>query len=101
MVNNVNYSHYLNYINTKNEKHELALINNNIDMIAKQFGVAVLDRMDYVCEVENKECFAISVNLEKYFYDYGHHTLAGAAFFGNLLDRKNIWRKSLFKTSDY
>jgi peptidoglycan/LPS O-acetylase OafA/YrhL len=100
IVKKINRYYYQNYINTKHEKHELALINNNIDTIAKQYDVGVLERMDYVCEAENEECFAINENLEKYFFDYGHHTLQGAAFFGDLIDHNKIWQTLLFKASN-
>jgi peptidoglycan/LPS O-acetylase OafA/YrhL len=96
LVKKINRHYFQNYINTKHEKHDLTLINNNIDIIAEEQGVGVLDRIDYVCTPENKECFAINDKLEKYFYDYGHHTLQGAAFFGQWIDRNNIWKTSLF-----
>lgn len=47
-------------------------------------NVVVLDRMDYVCETHI--CYALNDQLEKYFFDYGHHTLAGARFFATRVD---------------
>ncbi|WP_299490228.1 acyltransferase family protein [uncultured Shewanella sp.] len=47
----------------------------------------VLNRMDYICNTINRLCYAMSDNYQKYFYDYGHHTLAGATFFGSRIDR--------------
>jgi peptidoglycan/LPS O-acetylase OafA/YrhL len=44
----------------------------------------VLDRMNYICE--NGKCYATNSNLEKYFYDEGHHTIKGAEFFGERVD---------------
>lgn len=49
----------------------------------------VLNRMDYVCDEDNSTCFAMDDNYQKYFYDYGHHTLEGAAFFGSRVDTIN------------
>ena len=51
--------------------------------------------MDYICEDELQQCHAINHRLEKYFYDYGHHTFAGAKFFGSRLDAKQIWLPEL------
>ncbi len=49
----------------------------------------VLDRMDYICDSRTGHCFMINKNLEKYFWDYGHHTLAGAEFYGARVDTIN------------
>ncbi|WP_445360332.1 acyltransferase family protein [Microbulbifer sp. EKSA005] len=61
-------------------------INSEIESIASQFEVRILDRMDYVCDEERERCFSIGRELDKYFYDYGHHTLKGAEFFGERVD---------------
>jgi len=55
--------------------------------IAKERNIPVLDRMDYVCDRANELCYGVNSNIEKLFYDYGHHTLAGARFFGKRLDQ--------------
>lgn len=47
-------------------------------------NAVILDRMDYVCDTQ--QCYALNDQLEKYFFDYGHHTLAGARFFGTRVD---------------
>ncbi|MEM7033741.1 MAG: hypothetical protein AAF629_29625, partial [Chloroflexota bacterium] len=39
-----------------------------------------------VCDKSLLRCFSISSDLEKYFYDHAHHTLAGASFFGRRVD---------------
>jgi peptidoglycan/LPS O-acetylase OafA/YrhL len=60
--------------------------NLRIRSIAKERNIPVLDRMDYVCDRAKKLCYGINDWMEKLFYDYGHHTLAGAKFFGWRLD---------------
>ena len=50
-------------------------------------GVIVLNRMDYICDTESQYCDAVGPDLEKYFYDYGHNTLAGAKKFAENIDR--------------
>ncbi|GIU46066.1 hypothetical protein TUM4438_21010 [Shewanella sairae] len=52
----------------------------------KHAGVMLLDRMDYVCNQQEQVCYAIDDDYQKYFYDYGHHTVAGASFFGTRVD---------------
>ena len=61
--------------------------NQRIRSIAKERNIPVLDRMDYVCDRANELCYGVNSNIEKLFYDYGHHTLAGARFFGKRLDQ--------------
>ncbi len=61
--------------------------NQRIRSIAKARNIPALDRMDYVCDRENGLCYGVNDNMEKLFYDYGHHTLAGARFFGKRVDR--------------
>ena len=58
--------------------------------------VQILDRMDYVCDRKNKRCFSMNNDFEKYFYDYGHHTLEGAQYFGNRVDKID-WLENLVR----
>ena len=48
----------------------------------------ILNRMDYVCN--NQNCEIVSANVEKYFFDGGHHTLSGARHFGKRIDENGI-----------
>jgi len=61
--------------------------NLEIERISESYpSVVVLDRMNYVCQKEIEKCFSADSNLNKYFYDYMHHTLDGAKFFGKRID---------------
>jgi len=42
--------------------------------------------MDYVCDTAKQLCYGVNSAIEKLFYDYGHHTLAGAKFFAKRVD---------------
>ena len=55
-------------------------------LVQRHPEVAVLDRMDYVCDRAQQRCFVIGGQLQKYLGDYGHYTAAGARFFGQRLD---------------
>lgn len=57
--------------------------------------VIIMDRMEYVCDEPEQKCFAVDARLNKYFYDYGHHTLEGAKFFADQVDKKG-WLKPIF-----
>lgn len=57
------------------------------DIAAKHSEIIVLDRTEYICAPEDKACYSLDAELQKYFYDYGHHTLTGAAFFGQRVDQ--------------
>jgi peptidoglycan/LPS O-acetylase OafA/YrhL len=60
------------------------------DTEARRIGVAtetlVLERTDYACQNLRKLCFAVGPDLEKYYYDDHHNSLAGAAFFAGRVD---------------
>ena len=59
-----------------------------MDDLAVRFPRLIqLDRMRYACAREKATCFSMDERLNKYFYDYGHHTLEGARFFGERIDR--------------
>lgn len=57
------------------------------DLSARFPQLIQLDRMGYACSRERSTCFSMDEQLNKYFYDYGHHTLEGARFFGRRIDR--------------
>ncbi|MGS0695254.1 acyltransferase family protein [Shewanella sp. 0m-4] len=61
--------------------------NHTLTTLADKYPrVTLLDRMDYVCNKHKQTCYAIDDDYQKYFYDYGHHTVAGAMFFGERVD---------------
>lgn len=66
-----------------------------IDALARRFPqVRVLDRLQYLCDFQLEKCYGINDEFEKYFFDYGHNTLAGAKFFGDRIDRSG-WLDTL------
>lgn len=75
--------------------------NAEIDRIGALFpDVIVLDRMDYVCSQSEQTCYSANDQLEKYFPDYGHHTMAGAAFFSQRIDQTG-WLKPVLDLAHY
>ena len=71
---------YFNYFNSSSN-NKSSNINAKLSQIANDFGIPTLNRMDYVCDVEIEQCFAVDVDLSKNFYDYGHHTISGSQYF--------------------
>lgn len=90
----VNHQHYLEYVRRKPKsrllKSELEILKSDqkLKQLADRFdSIVILDRMNYVCDRSAEQCYAINDKLEKYFYDYGHHTLEGARFFAQRIDK--------------
>lgn len=78
-------------------EREKDLVNEEIrESFAGSEDIIVLDRMDYICDEKNEKCYSIDDQLNKYFYDYGHHTMDGAEFFGKRIDDQE-WFKPVFE----
>lgn len=70
-------------------------VNLTLTLLADKYpDVILLDRMDYICNQLKQTCYAIDEDYQKYFYDYGHHTVAGAMFFGSRVDEVQ-WLNSI------
>lgn len=82
----INTSYYDQYSANITE-HDVAAVNRKLDKLGASFHIPVVDRMDYVCEQSKEICYAVDEKLVKYFYDYGHHTLTGAQFFAERINR--------------
>ncbi|MDP4547780.1 acyltransferase family protein [Marinobacter sp. MDS2] len=95
VTNRVNAKHFEHYKMGENSpRAEKA--NQRIKELAQGNQFLILDRMDYVCDENQKKCFALDENYNKFFYDYGHHTLSGAEFFGRRIS-KISWLEQLLK----
>ena len=87
VVNGIDKAYYTQY-STGDRNPILKKSDVAIDVIAKKYGdVVILDRMDYACDKKAKRCYSMNDQFEKYYYDYGHHTLEGASFFGKQVDQ--------------
>ena len=96
VVEDIDKNYYANFI-TRGRLSLLKKSDVAIEVIAKKYNeILILNRMDYVCDKKAKKCFSINDEFEKYFYDYGHHTLEGALFFGKRVDEVK-WLKRLEK----
>lgn len=77
------------------KRQQIVIANSKIDELANKYPqLYALDRMDYICSKEQEICYSMDDKLNKYFYDYGHHTLNGADFFAKIVDEIN-WLKGL------
>lgn len=65
-------------------KSEIAMLADEIitGLVNENRQVTSLDRMDYILNKEDRLFYSIDARFQKFFYDYGHHTLAGSEFFG-------------------
>ena len=67
-------------------------LNKQIYNITIKENVKFLNKEELLCNNINNTCLAITPNGEKIFYDYGHYTIAGAKYIGELIYNKN-WLK--------
>ncbi|MEO6093596.1 MAG: acyltransferase family protein [Novosphingobium sp.] len=79
---------YFDELSTRPQSEMIAWSDREITRLKQRFPrLVVLDRMDYVCSPAQHACFSIDRRLNKFFCDYGHHTLVGARFFGTRIDQ--------------
>lgn len=71
-------------------------INEQVKKIADSKGALFLDKYGLICRDEEKECFGVTENGEKIFYDYGHFTLEGAKFLGKRIV-ETAWLEPLYE----
>ena len=55
--------------------------------------VPLLNFFEIICNHKNKKCHSLTDKNEKIFYDYGHFTLSGSKYFGEILYKKNLHKK--------
>lgn len=85
-VREIDSAYYQQYISYDGPRYKLP--NLRVDEIIKHHeGVVALDRMDYACDHVLERCFAINDKLEKFYYDSMHHSLEGAEFYGDRIDK--------------
>ena len=66
------------------------------DIVSRYDNVLLLERDNYLCDTSIERCYAVDDNLNKHFFDYRHHTLRGAQFFGERIDELG-WARSLIE----
>ena len=60
--------------------------------MARKYSLKVLNRMDYMCNQYNQQCYGIGKDYQKYISDYGHVTIAGCKAHAQYIDEIN-WLK--------
>ncbi len=73
---------------------EVDEINREIADLAQIYDFTLLKKEDYLCDFSRKICFGATDGGHKAFYDYGHYTMQGAAFFGRRIHQIG-WLKPL------
>ena len=87
----INHDHFQMFATLDGRAREYVKPGEAITATGIAQGVPVLDRMAPICDAEARTCYMISDTLEKHFFDYGHFTLAGAAFFAARADAIGWW----------
>ena len=73
-----------------NQSHDMDNINKALRNIAKNKDIVLLDKTDFICDMEAMTCDGITDEGYKSFYDdYGHFTLEGARYFGQRIHEIN------------
>jgi DNA-directed RNA polymerase specialized sigma24 family protein len=86
-VKAINSAYTEEYEAQQRTQSRLVISDHAIDRLSDEYQtILILDRMDYIYNQQLQQVVAIDSSLNKYFYDYGHHTLEGAAFFGSRID---------------
>lgn len=75
------------FFNSRSHRRDEA--NNSLGKIAKEKDIVLLDKTDFICNMESKTCDGITNEGYKSFYDYGHFTLEGARYFGQRIHEIN------------
>lgn len=84
----------INEIAYGRRKNNVDLLNKEIAQLADSMQVPVLHKENFLCDDVSKRCIVVTPQGFKAFYDYGHFTLEGAAYFGRRM--KDIgWMKML------
>ena len=76
------------------QKHKFEKINDRIGLFYGN-SVKLFNLYPLICDDLNKSCHSVTKKGEKIFYDYGHLTLNGSKFLGNLLYQSNFIDKYL------
>jgi peptidoglycan/LPS O-acetylase OafA/YrhL len=88
----------LNYFNQKHLYFSSRIIDTNSKInlevvnLAKKYGLKLLNKEDYLCNLKKLECDYLTNDGYKTFTDYGHYTIEGAKFFGRKIYEIN-WLK--------
>lgn len=69
-------------------------INEMIAALSRKHGFILLKKEDYLCDFPEEICFGATDEGHKAFYDYGHYTMQGAAYFGKRIHQLG-WLKPL------
>jgi peptidoglycan/LPS O-acetylase OafA/YrhL len=64
-------------------------INLKLKNLSEKNNLTFLNKEDYLCNLNKKECDYITNDGHKIFYDYGHYTFEGAKYFGQKIYKMN------------
>jgi peptidoglycan/LPS O-acetylase OafA/YrhL len=79
LENDINFAKKEMFKYQKSIKNEL---HRKLEKIAKKNQVKYLLQSDFQCDVKNKECYVLTDENYKIYWDYGHYTNAGAKYLG-------------------
>ena len=89
-LNLLDINSYKNYYFNNREINALSDINLYIKKLSNFFKFIYLNKEEYLCNLQRKECDYITPDGYKIFYDYGHYTLEGSKYLGQKI-YKDDW----------
>ncbi len=66
--------------------------NARLKKLAKRLGVTYVDKVELTCQLQLGQCAGVTPDGYKMYYDYGHLTLEGARYLGQLIQQENWLR---------
>ena len=76
------------------QNYQFEKVNHRIELLYGN-SVKLFNLYPLICDDLSKSCHSVTKKGEKVFYDYGHLTLKGSQFIGNLLYQSNFIEKYL------
>jgi len=76
------------------QNYQFEKVNHRIELLYGN-SVKLFNLYPLICDDLRKSCHSVTKKGEKVFYDYGHLTLKGSQFIGNLLYQSNFIEKYL------
>ena len=64
-------------------------LNIKLENFLKSKNILYFNPFDYSCNFSKRECLIVDDKYQKIYFDYGHYTIEGAKYFGEIIN-KNV-----------
>lgn len=77
------------YYNFLQNNNSYKYFNIQIKELSKKHNLKLLDKSLYQCDDKDKKCLVLTQENQKINWDSDHHTLNGAKYLGEIINKKN------------